>query len=242
MSPDHAHFADWDAAYVLGALSPTDRRMFEKHIDGCDVCLAALADLASMPGLLSRVPPDRAMSLLTAAVSEEAPDAGSRARLIERGTREAQRRRRARWAGGLAAAAAILIAVVVAVTTAIAPALRGIQVVALEPVVDLPLSATVEFADAAWGTRIEMTCRYTEPAGDDAPAEGWPYSLVLTGVDGTTSEVSTWRALPGSTARLSASTALDVDEIAAVEIRSLRTGKVLMRTELDLPDTGAAPQ
>jgi hypothetical protein len=242
MSPDHARFAEWDAAYVLGALGPADRRLFEEHIERCEVCRAALADLASTPGLLSRVPPDRAMSLLAAAAGEAGPDAASRMRLIERGTREAQRRRRSWWAGGLAAAAAILIAVVLAVTTAIGPALRGIQVIALEPLVDLPLSATVELADAPWGTRIEMTCRYAEPAGDDAPAEGWPYSLVLTGVDGTTSEVSTWRALPGSTARLSASTALDVDEIAAVEIRSLRTGKVLMRTELDPPDAEAAPR
>nr|BFF12016.1 zf-HC2 domain-containing protein [Microbacterium flavescens] len=215
---------------------PSDRRLFEEHLEGCDACRAALAELAPTLGLLSRVTPDRATSMLAAPAGEEGPDASARARLIDLGTREARRRRRGWWAGGLAAAVVILVAVVLAVTTAIAPALRGIQVIALEPVAEVPLSATVELSDAAWGTRIEMTCRYTEPAGEDAPAEGWPYSLVLTAVDGTTSEVSTWRALPGSTARLSASTALDADEIAAVEIRSLRSGKVLMRTELDAPD------
>jgi hypothetical protein len=45
--------------------------------------------------------------------------------------------------------------------------------------------------------------------------------------------VSTWRALPGKTARLSAGTALDVSEIAAVEIRSVESGRVLMRYDLD---------
>ena len=28
-------FADWDAAYVLGALSPAERREFETHLASC---------------------------------------------------------------------------------------------------------------------------------------------------------------------------------------------------------------
>ncbi|WP_164861876.1 zf-HC2 domain-containing protein, partial [Microbacterium sp. CPCC 204701] len=42
MNPDHVHFADWDAAYVVGALSPADRRMFEEHVDACLACRDAL--------------------------------------------------------------------------------------------------------------------------------------------------------------------------------------------------------
>ena len=29
MNPDHARFAEWDSAYVLGALSPAERREYE---------------------------------------------------------------------------------------------------------------------------------------------------------------------------------------------------------------------
>ena len=59
MSSDHAAFADWDGAYVLGALTPADRRAYEEHLDGCVRCRAAIGELASIPGLLARTtPPD----------------------------------------------------------------------------------------------------------------------------------------------------------------------------------------
>ncbi len=40
MTPGHAHYADWDAAYVLGSLSPAERREFETHLEGCERCRA----------------------------------------------------------------------------------------------------------------------------------------------------------------------------------------------------------
>lgn len=48
MNPDHVHFAEWDAAYVVGALSPADRRRFEDHLEDCRACQAALAGLAPL--------------------------------------------------------------------------------------------------------------------------------------------------------------------------------------------------
>ncbi|MGN8551004.1 UNVERIFIED_CONTAM: zf-HC2 domain-containing protein [Microbacterium sp. SLM126] len=232
MNAEHARFADWDAAYVLGALSPADRRAFETHLEQCDLCRGAIAEMAPTIGLLSRVASERAESMLASApvavVVEEEPDAASRSRVIDIGTRQA-RRRRGWWIGGLTAAAAVIVAVVLAVTTSIvspAPA----RVIALEPVVDVPVTATVELTGVAWGTRIEMVCSYGDTDGEGS--EGWPYALIVTAVDGTTSEVSSWQALPGATARLSAGTALSPDEIAAVEIRSVNSGKVLMRADV----------
>ena len=46
-------FAQWDAAYVLGALSPAERREFEEHLASCPPCQAAVSELAAMPGLLA---------------------------------------------------------------------------------------------------------------------------------------------------------------------------------------------
>lgn len=60
----HDEFATWDAAYVLGALSPADRRAFEEHLRDCERCGAAVGELAGMPGLLGSVPRERALSLL----------------------------------------------------------------------------------------------------------------------------------------------------------------------------------
>ena len=35
-------YAEWDSAYVLGALSPSDRRSYERHLAECDACRAAV--------------------------------------------------------------------------------------------------------------------------------------------------------------------------------------------------------
>ena len=56
-------FAQWDAAYVLGALSPAERREFEEHLASCPSCQAAVSDLAALPGLLAQLSPDDAAML-----------------------------------------------------------------------------------------------------------------------------------------------------------------------------------
>ena len=57
-------FVTYDAAYVLGALSPQDRAAFEEHLRGCAQCAAAVAELAGVPGLLARVSADDARGLV----------------------------------------------------------------------------------------------------------------------------------------------------------------------------------
>jgi anti-sigma factor RsiW len=42
-------------AYVLGGLSTEERRLFERHLDGCARCRAELAAAAPIPGMLRRV-------------------------------------------------------------------------------------------------------------------------------------------------------------------------------------------
>lgn len=55
MSRATDRYREWDAAYVLGALSPEERREFEAHLAACDECVAAVSELAGMPGLLASV-------------------------------------------------------------------------------------------------------------------------------------------------------------------------------------------
>lgn len=239
MNADHAQFAEWDVAFVLGGLSASDRRRFETHLHECETCRASIVDVAPTIALLARVTPERADSLLDRSDGDDGPDVSRRPELIALGARDARRRRRTWWTAGLAAAAALVVAIVLAVTLSIAPALRSARVVALEPVVDIPLTATVELFDVAWGTRLEMICRYPKTTDGEDASPGWPYALYITGTDGTTSAVSSWVALPGSTARIGAGTALASDQIAAIEIRSLDSGYVLMRTELPGPDRAA---
>ncbi|MCD2442689.1 zf-HC2 domain-containing protein [Agromyces sp. SYSU K20354] len=230
MNPNHARFAEWDSAYVLGALSPTDRREFEEHLETCELCMRAVAELASMPGLLARLAPDRARALA------QDPDGASapvpRDDLLE-AVRRADRRRRARrtryWWGAVAAAAAVAVLAIVLPLNLGQPATAR-ESVAFEAAVDIPLTATATLTQVGWGTRIELDCRYGDGDGDiDVPAGGWPYSLVVIERDGTRSEVSSWRARPGAGARLSAASAADLDDIASLEIRAMASGEVLMR-------------
>src|SRR6201993_4598040 len=54
----HYEYAMWDAAYVLGSLSSTERREFEAHLTGCPLCRGAVGELNGMPALLSRLDRD----------------------------------------------------------------------------------------------------------------------------------------------------------------------------------------
>jgi len=55
---DGDDYATWDAAYVLGSLSPADRREFEGHLTVCPFCSQAVAELSGMPALLSKLDGD----------------------------------------------------------------------------------------------------------------------------------------------------------------------------------------
>jgi len=230
MNPDHARFAEWDAAYVLGALSPAERREYEEHMETCDRCRRSVAELASMPGLLARLSPERAMALLDEPATPMIGTAVPRPDLLEAVRREDRRRRarrtRAWTAAAVAAAVVVLTAIVMPLT--ITPS-ADVEAVELHTVADVPLTATATLTEVGWGTRIDLDCRYAADASVDAPPEGWPYALVVVDREGARSEVSSWSASPGTAARVAAGTAVRLDDIASIEIRAVGSGDVLMR-------------
>lgn len=219
----HGRFAQWDAAYVLGALTAADRRAYEEHLETCEECRRAVADVAPTAALLSRLPAARAQE------PDEGPPDSARAGFVVRAEARVRRRRRVAW--GLALAAAVLVVAAVAVPLTIGALTRPTVSFALADVVDVPLTASVELTDVPWGTRIELECAYADVPVPDVPEGGWTYVLAVVGADGADTTVSTWRAAPGTSARLSAGSALDVSEIRAVEIRTAK-GVVLMRHDL----------
>ncbi len=225
---DHAHYADWDGAYVLGALAPAERREYEAHLETCDRCRLAVAYLSGLTGLLGRVPEDRAFALL-----EDDADVGPAvspppADLVAR-IQRAEKRRRTRRVGLIAGiAAAVLVASGIAVPVTIAAQPHPTVAVALRSA-SVPLTADVSLTDVAWGTRIDMHCAYTDAADDDAE---WRYALWVVDRNGDASEVSTWKARTGSQVKLSAATSLAVDQIASIQVRSADTGNVLLSRRL----------
>lgn len=228
MSADHARFAEWDAAYVLGSLGAADRAAYEEHLARCPQCRAAIGEIAPTLGLLSRVAPERADALLQDP-DTQAPAPEHRARVLSLAAARARGRRRI----GIAAlaAAAVIVVTAVAVPVVSSQLRPPSTTVALEQLRDVPLTASVTLTDVAWGTRIDMTCEYG--AEGDAPADGWAYALVVIGDDGSESVLSTWRAHPGTSARVGAGTELPASGIAAVEIRAVDSGAVLMRSAVD---------
>ncbi len=95
-------FAHDDGAYVLGALSPTERSAYQAHLAGCDECTRAVQELAGLPGLLARVPAD----VLEQPDPEPLPET-----MLPALVREVQRAQRRRtWTMvGTAAAAAVIV-------------------------------------------------------------------------------------------------------------------------------------
>ncbi len=223
MNAEHARFAQWDAAYVLGALSVADRTAFETHLEGCAACRAAVAELAPTAGLLARV--SEPVEPPVGAPADAGADSLGRARFLQRAR---ARGRRLRW---VVAAVALVLAMAGAATPAVLSQVAPVApAIALHDVSDAPLRASVRLTSTAWGTRIDLDCRYlTAYPGQDASAR--TYALAVVGADGTTSLVSTWRIGPGASARLSAATAWAPAQIRAIEIRS-EQGQVLMRREL----------
>ena len=246
----HDEFATWDAAYVLGALSPADRRAFEEHLRTCERCSDAVGELAGMPGLLGRAPREQAFTLLDAAApgGEDGEDdtagetgdaetrAGVGAEVLPSLLRRARRRRiRSRWIIGCVAAvaAAVVVGVLaVALPTVLpapSPASTANASVTMEQVEPSALTADLRLTEEPWGTRIESRCSYAR-VGDEDHAHTWTYAMVVTDRAGRQTQISTWTASEGSTVAPTATTSVALADIAALDIRSAGDGTVLLRS------------
>ena len=222
-------FAMYDAAYVLGALSPADRRDFEEHLALCPACASSVGELAGLPGLMSKVSIDQ----LTAE-PEPVPETllPSLARAVRR-----ERGRRRLVVGLSAAAAACLLAVgAAAIVRPQAPANTPVAAStstqpgtanrAMTAVVPSPVTASARLVDMAWGTRIDLTCSYRTQGL--YPAAGVPYAMVVIDRNGAAQQVATWKALPNRELTVMGASSRTRREIAAVEIRTLQ-GRTILR-------------
>jgi hypothetical protein len=227
-------FAHDDGAYVLGALSPTERVAFKQHLAGCEECTRSVAALAGLPGLLGRV---------DAAVLEEPPADELPPSLLPALLREVRRDRRRHTliAVGLAAAAAVVAAAVPvglgqlgdepAPPTTV-PSATGseepVPSLRMDTVGEVPVQATVSLEEVTWGTRLGLTCTY-DPAtvGYDLPPEA-DYELFVTTRSGRVEQVGSWRSVSGREMQIMAATAATPAELASVEVRTL-DGRVVLR-------------
>jgi hypothetical protein len=210
----------WDGAYVLGSLSPAERREFEAHLDGCEHCSRAVRDLAGLPGLLSRIGPE--------VLDEHQPEPIPETLLprLSRAVRREQQRRT--WlTAGIAAAAAVAVTVggVLAFDNPGSTPTASHRPAVVQPVGRImtsvsadPMVARVALTSVPWGTKVDLSCSY--PRGTHA-YEGGGYALVVHTHDGKAQRVATWNGLPGHTMRVTAATSVWKTDISSVEVTTL---------------------
>jgi hypothetical protein len=233
---DGDRYVTWDAAYVLGSLTSSERREYEAHLETCERCRSAVAEISGVPALLAKMDLEDVRAL-----EEQTPGTPPlRPEVLDSILDKVRwRRRRSRWltSAAVGVAAALLA---VGVVIAIRPEVVGLenytppettQALDMAKVSDTPINASITLTGFGWGTRIDMACSYGEwgQAGTIPPQN---LGMVVVGRDGSHTEVATWLGLSGATALPSATTPMQKDEIAAVQLVSSDNGKVLLEKSL----------
>lgn len=258
----HDDYADWDAAYVLGALPVAERREYEDHLGDCAACRAAVAELAGMPGLLAQLPPGEVLAMDLDGGADLQPPA-SLMPALPVFPAESPRRR---WLAPVAAAAAALLIGGVggyAVSSAsrdgspnpgitstaggtsgsVASPAR-LAFTAVEPSL---MTAVLDVVPIANGTELRVECQYarqtgaptgsttTRPTGGGGASGGdyrIDYAIWVVDRAGRATELRDWTARPDRIMRPVAVSPLTVAQIASVEIRRVDTGHTVMRASL----------
>jgi hypothetical protein len=243
-APSHAgrddEYALWDAAYVLGSLSNSERREYEAHLHGCQSCRQSVGQLSGMPAILGKLTADEAAAIDDRG-SQVLPPLGPRVlpSLLAKVSRRRRNARLATWTVGAAAAAVMVIGVFVGVQShwgvpASVPPRADASALTMTPVTPTELTAAVTMTGHGWGTEIDMSCTYpaevaTAPSADEPPDK---LAMVVVGRDGSHDRLATWLAVKGVRATPAGSTSMPIDQIATVQIVSADTGDVLLQRSL----------
>jgi len=218
--------AEWDAAYVLGALNQNDRRTYENYLAADPARADELSELAGMPGILSALSRDEAVALTDLGDTtpvEVPPD--NIASLAAAAAKRQQRSRRAGLATAVAVAAALaIVGGVVGATVFPRPA--SVQTVAMAPMQPGQregLTAQLAVTEKKWGTELNWACEYTKDWSRNVAS----YDLVVTTTDGTQTAVGSWKPAGDEATGLSAATSIPTSDIRTIDIRVSGTDQPL---------------
>jgi hypothetical protein len=212
--------------YVLGAAEPAERALVRMHLAWCRDCREELSGLAGLPGLLRRVPADDADRLFAseADAAGQADPAGpadplggsALPRLL---SRTARTRRTRRWLAAAATAAAVAVATASGVAASggfgwTAPAPGAIPWETFSARNDVTLaSATVRYAPAPWGARVEVRVSGIAP--------GTPCQLLVTGPLGQRRIAGSWTIVRGEDGTwIAASTSFPAESVTSFAVLS----------------------
>jgi anti-sigma factor RsiW len=228
---DSHEYATWDAAYVLGSLSPADRREFEAHLSGCPLCTQAVAELSGMPALLSKLDSDTVAAIEADQTAEPPAAPNLLPSLLFAVRRRRHRSRVMTWSASAAAAAVLAIGVFVGVANhspTSAPPQASVSALPMAQIGTKALASTVSLSSQNWGTVIDLRCVCLAPVY----AHHDKLAMVVVNRDGTHTQLATWVADPGHTATPAGSISTPVGQIAAVQVVSADNGHVLLERSL----------
>ena len=225
-------YATWDAAYVLGSLSPADRREFEEHLTVCPPCNQLVSELTGIPALLSKLDGGTVAGIDADGRTAEPVGAPNLLpSLLSEVRRRRHRVRMVTWTSGAAAAVLLAIGLFVGVMGShptSTPPQASVAALPMAQIGTTALASTVSLKTQHWGTYIDLNCVCLAPVY----AHHDRLAMVVVNRDGSHTQLATWVADPGHTANPAGSTSTPVDQIAAVQIVSADNGQVLLQRSL----------
>jgi predicted anti-sigma-YlaC factor YlaD len=192
-------------AYVVGALDHTERAELEAHLAYCPMCRDELAELAPLPGLLSRLTVDEAVAG-PPALDIADPDGAMLDRLLA----AARERRRASRTSWVAAAAAVVILVGASTGAVIATRDHGTHWQQAVAASAGSVHLRVRLVDQANGTKIDMTM--------SGVARGERCNLVAVSRDGRTESAGWWDATYAGTAHITGTTSISRRDLTQLKV------------------------
>lgn len=209
---DHERFGEWPAAYVLGALDSEDRKAFEGHLDGCDLCTADVASFAPIPGLLAKV---------DVGGREEVPAsilADASAKVLDE--RRSLFASRARWR---VTAAAAVVALIVVVFSGLSGS-DDATALALEP--EWGVTGEVTVSARGWGTEVGFDLAELPP---EVTCIAWAVDE-----DGAWQQVAWWGPTPSHRARVTGASSIQLEDVAEIVVTTTDRSEIVTRAPVDL--------
>lgn len=221
--------AEWDAAYLLGALNPEDRRTYENYLATNPERNAELAELTSLPDILDMLSPEEALALTDLPGGKPVEDRQDN--VASFAAASAKRRSRRAGIAAVVATAAALAIVGGVVGATVFPRTVTVETVAMSPMQpgSRPgLTAQLAVTEKKWGTELNWACEYTKDWSRDVES----YEIVVTTNSGGQTVVGSWRPAGDEASGLSAATSIPTSEIRSVDIRVTGTDEPLAVTTL----------